>query len=166
MFIVLGRMIICVIYGYWPPISLWGRIWTGHLIIPRYDKVFISPIVIIMTGIFVPRLLISIGLNNTLAFELSFFCVLFESFILPPKLKDWRLTGAHRIVQMQNQQSRLRKYHSWGGSPIKKTPVLPDNHPPISKNQKPALKSWKNVIFWLKSRNKSFQKALFRFFFH
>jgi hypothetical protein len=109
MFIVLIRI---AIYGYWPPISFWGRIWTGHLVIPRYDKIFIAPIVIIMTGIFVPRLLSYAGIKDTLTFELSFFCVLFESFILPPRLKDWRLTGAHRILRSQPQQNQMRRYNS------------------------------------------------------
>jgi hypothetical protein len=109
LFIVLGRIGFCV---YLPPISFWGRIRTGHLIIPRYDKVFIAPIVIIITGIFVPRLLINSGINNTLAFELTVFCVLFEGFILPPNLKDWRLTGAHRISRGPVQQNQMRRYHS------------------------------------------------------
>ena len=44
---VLGRLFFYC-SNHWPPISLWGRLWTGRWIIPGYDKVFIAPL---LTGV-------------------------------------------------------------------------------------------------------------------
>jgi len=88
-----------VIYAgiYRPPISLLGRIFTGRLIIPRYDKIFIAPICILLAGTLLPFYLHRLGLGAVWNFELSFFLIFFLAFSLPPNLREWRLTGAHRI---------------------------------------------------------------------
>jgi len=85
----------CVMYR--PPISLLGRIFTGRLIIPRYDKIFIAPICILLAGLLLPLGLIKMGYYGTWIFELSFFLMFFLALSLPPNLREWRLTGAHRI---------------------------------------------------------------------
>ncbi len=80
-----------------PPISLLGRIFTGHLIIPKYDKIYIAPICILLVGKLLPVALLRFGLDPVWNFELSFFLIFLLAFSLPPKLKEWRLTGAYRI---------------------------------------------------------------------
>ena len=82
---------------YRPPINLWGRIFTGRLIIPRYDKIFLAPICVMLAGTLLPVVLGRVGMNRMWSFELSSFVVLFLALSLPPKLRDWRLTGPHRI---------------------------------------------------------------------
>ncbi|MHC4153373.1 MAG: hypothetical protein ACYST6_00385 [Planctomycetota bacterium] len=82
---------------YRPPISLLGRIFTGRLIIPRYDKIFLAPICILLAGTLLPAVLVRAGMNPVWSLELSFFVALFLALSLPPKLRDWRLTGPHRI---------------------------------------------------------------------
>jgi len=86
-------------YGgiYRPPISLLGRIFTGRLIIPGYDKIFIAPICILLVGIALPLVLLKMGYGSKWIFELSFFLIFFLALSLPPNLREWRLTGAHRI---------------------------------------------------------------------
>jgi hypothetical protein len=86
-------------YGgiYRPPISLLGRIFTGRLIIPRYDKIYIAPICILLAGVVLPLGLLKMGYSGTWIFELSFFLMFFLALSLPPSLREWRLTGAHRI---------------------------------------------------------------------
>lgn len=80
-----------------PPISLMGRIFTGHLIIPQYDKIYIAPISILLVGIALPLVLHSYGLSKVWNVEICCFLIFFLAFSLPPTLKDWRLTGAYRI---------------------------------------------------------------------
>jgi hypothetical protein len=80
-----------------PPISLLGRIFTGRLIIPRYDKIFVAPICILLAGIALPLGLLKMDYRGAWIFELSFFLIFFFAFSLPPSLREWRLTGAHRI---------------------------------------------------------------------
>lgn len=90
-----------------PPISLLGRIFTGRLIIPRYDKIFIAPICILLAGIVLPLGLLKMGYRDAWIFELSFFLIFFSAFSLPPNLREWRLTGAHRIgSHVQKMQPR------------------------------------------------------------
>ena len=91
----------------WPPISFLGRIWTGRLIIPQYDKVFLAPLCVLLAGTLLPSVLVRIGMSSVWSFELSFFAVLFLALSLPPKLRDWRLTGAYRIpANIQSTQTR------------------------------------------------------------
>jgi hypothetical protein len=83
--------------AYFPPISLMGRIFTGRLIIPKYDIVFTAPICILLAGTVLPLVLHRQGLDAVWNFEICFFLVFFLAFSLPPTLKKWRLTGAYRI---------------------------------------------------------------------
>ncbi|MBN1437149.1 MAG: hypothetical protein JW936_08740 [Sedimentisphaerales bacterium] len=83
--------------NYRPPISLMGRIFTGRLIIPRYDKVYTAPICILLTGIPLLLFLYLSGFGIVWSCELCFFLVFLLAFGMPPKLKKWRLTGAYRF---------------------------------------------------------------------
>ena len=84
--------------GYASPITFWGRLRTGQWIIPGYDRIFLSPIlvstILFLSGQFealVPGFFaINIGLTTTVS---TFAC-----FLLAPDLNQWRLTGNHRIV--------------------------------------------------------------------
>jgi hypothetical protein len=91
-----------IIYAgiYRPPISLLGRIFTGRLIIPGYDMIFIAPIYILLAGTLLPFALSLLGVNFTLTVEISFFMIFFLALSLPPNLREWRLTGAHRISRL------------------------------------------------------------------
>jgi hypothetical protein len=91
-----------VIYAgiYRPPISLLGRIFTGRLIIPRYDMIFIAPVYILLAGTLLPFNLGLLGVNLTWIIEISFFMIFFLALSLPPSLREWRLTGAHRISRL------------------------------------------------------------------
>jgi hypothetical protein len=93
---------------YRPPINLWGRIFTFRWIIPKYDKVFVAPICILLVGILTPLALNSVGIKPLWGVELSFFLTLFLAFSLPPKLKQWRLTGPYRISKMAQTPSRTK----------------------------------------------------------
>jgi hypothetical protein len=107
LFVCLAALVRTMTYigTYWPPISLLGRICTGRLIIPQYDKVFLAPICVVLAGTMLPFALA--GMSPVWSFELSFFATLFLALSLPPKLRDWRLTGPHRIpANVQSTQTR------------------------------------------------------------
>ena len=92
---------------YRPPISLLGRIFTGRLIIPKYDRIYVAPFCIVMAGTLLPFVLGRLGVNSTLNFELCFFLIFFLAFSLPPTLNEWRLTGAFQIGRLaQLSQTR------------------------------------------------------------
>ena len=84
---------------YRPPISLLGRIFTGRLIIPKYDKVFIAPICILLVGKPLSIVLQRCGLSTVWNFEICSFLIFVLAFSLPPTLKKWRLTGAYQIAK-------------------------------------------------------------------
>ncbi|MBN2513437.1 MAG: hypothetical protein JXB18_10905 [Sedimentisphaerales bacterium] len=85
--------------GFMPPISLLGRISTGRLIIPGYDKIFVATIILVLTVLFVPEVLRSTGLPQTIGIELTFSLCLFLAMVLPPSYQSWRLTGHHRMIK-------------------------------------------------------------------
>ena len=95
-----GVYVGCPRFGcYCSPISFWGRIFTGRLIIPRYDQVFICPICILLAGIFAPRLFALMGVAAGFSAELTLFVVLVLALGMPPNLKKWRLISASRITR-------------------------------------------------------------------
>jgi len=97
----LAALIRFIVYkaGRSAPISLFGRIVTGYLIIPRHDKIYIAPLCIAAVGILLPWALGQLHMQTIWVGEISLFAVLFLTFSLPPTLKSWRLTGAHHIVR-------------------------------------------------------------------
>jgi len=94
---------------YRPPISILGRLATGRLIIPRYDKVFIAPVCILLSSTVLPLGLFILEANTVYLLEGSMFLTVFLTLALPPRLKDWQLTGAYRI---SNLATKLNQQHS------------------------------------------------------
>jgi len=88
--------------GYWidyrPPISFWGRLWTLHWIIPRYDHIWVTPILIYVTARYVPGVLIGWRVPSDIALTVATTLVALLAFNMPPSFERWRLTGFHRIV--------------------------------------------------------------------
>src|SRR5262249_26299220 len=84
-------------WGYAPPISLWGRIFTLRWVIPGYDYVFLAPLLaagVTGAGISVQPLWkapVEIAAPVTLA--LMFIVTLTSA----PTPERWRLTGKHRL---------------------------------------------------------------------
>ncbi len=91
-----------------PPISLLGRLFTFRLIIPRYDKVLIMPICVILAGIATPQILRLINLPGIYCFELTLFVVLFLTMALPPKYKEWQLTAPGRLYRKRAIEKNLK----------------------------------------------------------
>lgn len=81
-----------------PPISWWGRLATGRLLIVGYDKVFIAPLCIAALGIALPHGLGEIGCAPAKALAIATLLVLLTAFNLGPTRRSWDLTGMHRIT--------------------------------------------------------------------
>ncbi len=82
---------------HWSPISLMGRLWTGRLIVPGYDRVFVAPLLALATSYVLPRWLIALAVPLPLVAALSVFVILAITSVMGPTLSDWQLTGEHRI---------------------------------------------------------------------
>jgi hypothetical protein len=83
------------IVGMMPPISTFGRIRTGRLVIPEYDRVFASPVLVWVLAAVTPGLVyyfLPVGSGAVLA--ISAFVVLAAAINLGPTMASWHLTGA------------------------------------------------------------------------
>jgi hypothetical protein len=79
------------------PIGPLARIATGHLIIPRYDQVFIAPLLTIAAGFIVPPWCMHIGLSLPASLAVGVATMLAASLEIGPSLRRWQFTAAHRI---------------------------------------------------------------------
>jgi hypothetical protein len=104
----LGRAF-AYLLGHASPLSLWGRVRTGRLIIPRYDIVFVAPLVTLVVCALVPLISVSTALSNELILALSLAAPVICALELGPSYLDWHTTGGHRIVPTSKQGV-------WGGS--------------------------------------------------
>jgi len=95
---IIGGRLLIYLTGYAPPISFRGRIITGRWIIPGYDQVFVAPLLALIAGIWLPKVLTDRGFGFVEALAVSLIWVLFLILIWGPSLKTWRLTGSHRII--------------------------------------------------------------------
>lgn len=101
----------CLIYvpGYAPPISLSGRLFTGRWIIPSYDKVFVAPLLAWLASVTVFKVLVFVFDQPLQSKDWRPLIELVVAAPLPvclmillgvgPTLRDWQLTGGHRITR-------------------------------------------------------------------
>jgi hypothetical protein len=82
-----------------PPISLWGRIATGRLIIPGYDYVFVAPLCgLLVAAIGAKLAFMADREHESITFPLATAAVLIVALNMGPSFRSWHLTGHHRIV--------------------------------------------------------------------
>ena len=116
LFVVPAR-ILPYILGFHPPISFIARIQKCKLIIPSYDKIFISPICTILCYFLSIQFLPYIGPSNAIA--LGIFGIVFSATAIGPDFETWFYTGNYTVVnkevsklsksQMRNIQQRDKK---------------------------------------------------------
>jgi hypothetical protein len=85
--------------GYRPPISTWGRLWTGRWIIPRYDVVYVGPLMTLIVCIASIVLMRETGTPASVRLATEVGAVLLTALTLGPTLRTWRLTGAHQMAR-------------------------------------------------------------------
>lgn len=104
MFLATGRLVTYV-WGYAPPISLWGRIRTFRWIIPRYDTVFVAPVWIVLMILLAGYVVTGLRTDPRVVAPVLMAAQVFIAFGFPPSPIEWRLTGAHRIVPANSNQA-------------------------------------------------------------
>lgn len=93
-----------------PPLNLWGRLAHFHWIIPRYDVMFVGPLLIISLGAAAFYAWGNLALPFKALAPIAIAVQVFVALTCPPSLADWQLTGEHRIVPaMINQASELQQ---------------------------------------------------------
>jgi hypothetical protein len=103
--------------GYWPPISFWARLVTFRWIIPGYDKVFAAPLLAILVGIGMSTALLAVGprglsreasLEELLITPITLTLTIWILFGMGPSVRNWRLTGTHRIAPIFQAKTYTR----------------------------------------------------------
>jgi hypothetical protein len=90
------------------PIGLLGRIATGRVLIPGYDRVYIAPAAVLLTSILVPLLLSRLGAPAPVIAGATVSATLFVAFGAGPSLIDWHLTGNHRLIMSRPRHTSTR----------------------------------------------------------
>lgn len=83
---------------YRSPISIWGRIWTLRWIIPRYDVVFVTPLLTFLVVVIAEAMLIRYEVDLTIGTPIVVAIGTWIALNLGPTFEPWQLTGGHRIV--------------------------------------------------------------------
>ena len=97
-----------VIYcsGVLPPFNVWGRIVSGRLLLPGYDKVFLTPLAAVLMSIAGAIVLRRCGDWYPAGESLGMALIWFVVFSGGPTRKNWILTGQHRFRLMNQSRNR------------------------------------------------------------
>ena len=108
------RRLAVYMIGCVPPLSFFGRLSTGRLIIPAYDKVFVAPMLALIVCTFGIERMLTLGRAARYAAEISNLMDIIAplalavsvliTFGVGPSLRNWRLTGAHRIAPLPDKR--------------------------------------------------------------
>jgi hypothetical protein len=93
--------------GYFPPISTMGRVFTGRLIVPGYDVIFLAPLISVVTALALMAWMKDQGFGGGAVAASGmtvFFLIILNS---GPSLSKWRLTGSHRLVPTARNVTRV-----------------------------------------------------------
>ena len=81
-----------------PPVSLLGRLRTGRLVLPRYDVVWVVPVLIVGWWWQGPGVLASFGLSGAGVVWAAVFVQMVLARLGPPTPTAWDHTGQHRVT--------------------------------------------------------------------
>jgi hypothetical protein len=121
--VVSGFSRLFLLNGTAPPISFWGRILKGYFIIPKYDRIFVAPLIIIAVTVFTVKALSAKNVENVVALtELSIFAILTIATFCPPGIRQWFNTGAFRFARnkmLEKQLGQIAQQKSAVNKPLK-----------------------------------------------
>jgi hypothetical protein len=83
--------------GVLAPFNILGRIVTGRLIVPRFDRIFLTPLAVVLTGILGCIIVKRSGQWYPQAESCVIAAIWFVLFGGGPTLRNWALTGQHRL---------------------------------------------------------------------
>jgi hypothetical protein len=96
---------------HWSPISLWGRLWTLRWIIPGYDKVLLAPLMLIVVNVFTGITIARFGQASIpYALPISETMLLLVALCSRPTLRQWHLTGRHRLMPIYHGDPEFLKH--------------------------------------------------------
>jgi hypothetical protein len=96
--------------GYSSPISFWGRICTSRWIIPGYDRVHVAPLCALIAGPATLVFLQACSAPEPIRYSIATGMVVLVAILTPPRLRQWRLTGQHRIVNTLPAQNTKNSF--------------------------------------------------------
>ncbi len=91
---------------YHPPINLWGRFQTFRWIIPEYDKVFISPIAILLVPAIFSPASYYIGISPLFTGPLMVTLMFLAALLIGPNRVEWQLTAPCRLARPPKYSKR------------------------------------------------------------
>ena len=83
--------------GVTPPFNVWGRFVSGRIIVPGFDKVFLTPIAVVLAAILGVIIVKRSGAWYPAAEAVVFAAVWFLLLGGGPSLRNWILTGQFRL---------------------------------------------------------------------
>lgn len=108
---IFGILTVCrlslYLQGYHPPISLWGRIFTLRWIIPKYDSVFIAPIVALLVLITFTVVNFTIRISPLFLGPLTTISIVLALLNIGPTRSHWHFTSPCRIVTSAIYKSKI-----------------------------------------------------------
>jgi len=84
-------------------------VFTGRLIIPGFDRVFIAPVAAVIIGAMIPLALAAMGVDRHVSLPLAIGAVLWVLLSWGPPLAEWRLTGHHRLIPPRSAAAQYVK---------------------------------------------------------
>jgi hypothetical protein len=85
-----------------PPFNIWGRFASGRLIIPGYDKIFLTPLATVLVAVLGVIVVKRYGSWYAGAESCLIAVVWWIVFGGGPTLRNWALTGEHRLTPMRS----------------------------------------------------------------
>jgi len=110
LFAVLAAMLRLVLYSgtVVPPFNVWGRIATGRIIVPGFDRVFVTPMAAVLVAILGSIIVGHCGSWFRVAESCVMAAVCFVLITGGPTLRNWLLTGHHRYRLPARFRSKTR----------------------------------------------------------
>jgi hypothetical protein len=91
-----------------PPVSIFGRMATGRLILPRYDHVFLAPIATVAAALAMVQIGVRIPMLASLWVGLTVAIVVATLLCLGPTISSWRLTSQSRLTTSEQSRDHVR----------------------------------------------------------
>jgi hypothetical protein len=105
---ILAAIFRLVIYGSGvaPPFNLWGRFASGRIIVPGFDKVFLTPLAAVLAAILGVIIIKRSGPSYPVAESCAIAAICYVLFGGGPTLRKWMLTGHHRLRPPARQNAK------------------------------------------------------------
>lgn len=99
LFAIFAALIRVAVYcsGVMAPFNVWGRITSGRIIVPGYDKIYLTPLAVVLVAILGSIIIKRSGAWHPTAESCVIAVIWFVLFSGGPTLRNWALTGQHRL---------------------------------------------------------------------